>query len=417
MYTIVTPSQEKKSINKFVIFGLCMICYIFGGTISTLLSVYLPVAVPQLLQRSVSEQELGSIGAYLNSSFIFGWMAGGLISGFLSDKFGRIKILAISACFYGLFTFLVITVSDWHTLIFYRFFAGMGVGAVLVVSTVYISEIWDESSKPVALSILSVGFPAGIILAGILNVFFSVWKHSFILGVVPFIAGVLSFFILPESLSWQSTKYSNQKDNINLFTPRFRPNIILGSLIFGSVLIGLWAVFSWLPTWVQGLTIGKTDGKTERGIAMMIMGTGAIMGGSFAGHLIKKWGIQMTLMFIFAGCFLSCLLLFITNSSFSKIVFIEVALVAIFFGLSQSALSSFIPSLFPPSIRAMATGFCFNIGRFFTGTAVFFVGNLVTVFGGFGNALLVFSVTFLIALLIVFLKFNRNKQSGYEQKY
>ncbi len=415
MYTIVTPSQEKKSISKFVIFGLCMICYIFGGTISTLISVYLPVAVPQLLQRSVSEQELGSIGAYLNSSFIFGWMTGGLLSGILSDKFGRIKILAFSACFYGLFTFLVLTVSDWHTLIIYRFLAGMGVGAVLVVSTVYISEIWDESSKPIALSILAVGFPVGIILAGMLNVFFSDWKHSFILGIVPFTAGTILFFLLPESLLWQSSKHFQQKESINLFTPRFTGNILVGALIFGSVLIGLWAVFSWLPTWVHGLTIGVSDGKTERGITMMTMGMGAILGGSFAGYLIKKWGIEITLMFIFAGCFLSCLLLFLSNSSFSKIIFAEVALVAVFFGLSQSALSSFIPCLFPPSIRAGATGFCFNIGRFFTGTAVFFVGNLVTAFGGFGNALIVFSGTFLIALLKVFLKFNRNKQSRYEQ--
>jgi hypothetical protein len=52
------------------------------------------------------------------------------------------------------------------------------------------------------------------------------------------------------------------------------------------------------------------------------------------------------------------------------------------------------------NIRGTATGFCFNVGRFFTATAVFFIGSLVSVLGGFGNALLVFTVPFLVAFIV-----------------
>ncbi len=70
------------------------------------------------------------------------------------------------------------------------------------------------------------------------------------------------------------------------------------------------------------------------------------------------------------------------------------------FGISQGLLSVYIPLLFPVSIRATATGFCFNIGRIFTATAVLFVGVLVTVLGGYSNALFIFSLVFAIGLIV-----------------
>ena len=66
-----------------------------------------------------------------------------------------------------------------------------------------------------------------------------------------------------------------------------------------------------------------------------------------------------------------------TNTSFSGIIYIEIAILAFFFGISQGVLSAYIPQLFPTVIRATATGFCFNIGRLFTGSAVLFSGAQV----------------------------------------
>jgi MFS family permease len=168
------------------------------------------------------------------------------------------------------------------------------------------------------------------------------------------------------------------------------------------VLIGLWGIFSWLPTWVQGLLEAGADGQEERGLTMMLLGIGGITGGMFSGLLIKKLGMRGTLILTFSGLVLACGILFLTNTHFSKIVYAETAFLSLFFGISQGALSGYIPELFPTAIRATATGFCFNIGRVFTATAVFFVGTLVGIMGGFGQALLLFSIPFLIALVTAF---------------
>jgi hypothetical protein len=80
--------------------------------------------------------------------------------------------------------------------------------------------------------------------------------------------------------------------------------------------------------------------------------------------------------------------------------FIEMGILAFFFGISQGALSVYIPQLFPTVVRASATGFCFNVGRVFTGTVVFFIGALVGLLGGYGNAIFIFSFIFLIGFAV-----------------
>ncbi|HWZ02030.1 MAG TPA: MFS transporter, partial [Mucilaginibacter sp.] len=175
--------------------------------------------------------------------------------------------------------------------------------------------------------------------------------------------------------------------------------LITGSVIFGTMLIGLWAIFSWLPTWIQSLL--TTDAHKERGLSMMFLGMGGLTGGFISGWIVNLVGLRRSLVVCFAVCFLFSFILFKTNNSFSWLIYAEIAVLALFFGASQGILSLYIPLLFPPVIRASATGFCFNTGRLFTAAAVLFVGILVSVLGGYGNSLFIFSFVFLIGLLVV----------------
>jgi hypothetical protein len=103
--------------------------------------------------------------------------------------------------------------------------------------------------------------------------------------------------------------------------------------------------------------------------------------------------------------------LFRTNHTFNPVIYVQIAGLALFFGASQGVLSVFIPRLFPTPIRATATGFCFNIGRIFTALAVLFVGVLESWLGGYGNALFIFSLVFLLGLTItIFYKEKKQKE-------
>lgn len=389
-------------------FFLCFISYLFGGTAATLMSVYLPVAIPELLgETRISEARLGEIGAYVGAAFLYGWGLGGLLFGLVSDRIGRAKSLTLVTGLYGIATLLTAFVPDWYSLMVCRFFAGMGIGGVLLISTVYISEIWPVPSRPIALGILAVAFPIGIVATGGLNVLFEEWRHAFWLGLIPLGTALAMSLWLPESGAWGESKMTSTASQSPLWSTSNRYNLLMGMVIFGSVLIGLWGIFSWIPTWIQSLLPEGQSGQQERGVTMMLLGSGGIVGGILSGFLIKKLGVRSTLILTFLGCAILSLILFLTNRHFSQLVYIEMACLSLFFGISQGTLSSYIPLLFPIAVRATATGFCFNIGRFFTATSVFFVGAMVSFLGGLGNALLTFSAAFVVALVGAILNKNR----------
>ncbi|HEY6901946.1 MAG TPA: MFS transporter, partial [Puia sp.] len=181
-----------------------------------------------------------------------------------------------------------------------------------------------------------------------------------------------------------------------------REALLTGSLIYGTMLIGLWAIFSWAPTWVQSIT-DAASAQQQRGLSMMILAGGGIIGSCLSGWSVGGIGLRKTMLFCFAGCFVMTFVVFKLNSAITSGTFIEMAILAFFFGISQGALSVYIPQLFPTLIRASATGFCFNIGRLFTGSVVFFIGALESLLGGYGNAVFIFSFIFLIGLAVTLL--------------
>lgn len=398
METIQIPvNQEKRIALPWVSFTLCMVAYLFGGTASTLMATYLPMVVPQLIGGTATSEAIGEVGAWISAAFLFGWMAGGLSFGPIADRLGRVQTLGLTTGLCGGALLATAFAPDIYVLMVLRALTGAGVGGILLVSTVYLSEVWPERSKPIALGILATAFPVGIVATGALASGFKDWQAAFGVGIAPLITAILIWMFLPESASWKQGRTGRQVVKPDLFSDENQTNLIGGTVIFGAVLIGLWGIFSWLPTWVQSLLPAGQSGQTERGITMMLLGIGGILGGIASGFLVSKFGPRRTLLLTFAGCICACGLLFLTNHSFSPIIYAELALLSLFFGISQGSLSSYVPALFPASIRGTATGFCFNVGRLFTATAVLFVGALTTALGGIGNALLIFSLAFMIA--------------------
>jgi MFS family permease len=383
----------------WLLFFICVLSNILGGTVSTLMSVYLPMAVQDLL-GTMNESDFSTLSASVNSTFVFGWAIGGIFWGILSDRIGRSQALILSIGSYGLFTLLTGLTNSWVLVMGCRFFSGFGVGGVLVITPTLLSEVFPEKSKSVFIGILSIGFPLGIFSAGLIDFFVASWQRAFLIGAVPLILSVFCIWVVRESPQWQSSKQSTA-ENVRsglLQNPEYRRNLILGSISFGTMLVGLWAIFLWLPSWVQTL-LTTSDGQEERGISMMVLGAGGLAGGFVSGWLANAIGNKNAMILCFAGCFIMSVLLFKFNNVFSATIYVEIALLALFFGASQGVLSGFIPGLFPTSIRTTATGFCFNIGRFVTTIAVFFVGAFVSGLGGYGNALSIFSLVFVAGLI------------------
>lgn len=399
--------MSKPTTYHLFLFLFCFLCSAIGGTVSTLMSVYLPVAVRDLLEHT-ADVRIDTISAYINALFILGWAIGGFVWGMVGDRAGRKKALLLSIGCYGLFTVLTGVSGSWWMVVACRLMSGFGVGGVLVSSFTLLSEVWPAKSKAIFIGILSIAFPVGIFSAGLINYFVDSWREGFLVGAIPLLLSIPGMLLVQESDSWKQQRGNKTNALSLLFSQDHTRDLLLGSVIFGTMLIGLWAIFSWLPTWVQSISI-EADAQKERGLSMMLLGMGGLTGGFFSGWLVKAMGLRKGMILCFSVCSVLSFVLFKTNTSFSAMIYPQIAGLALFFGASQGILSSYIPHLFPTHVRATATGFCFNIGRLFTATAVLCVGVLVQALGGYGNAIFIFSLVFIPGLLVIL--FVKHKSS------
>lgn len=400
----ITTSSPVVTGKLGIAFIVCFFSTFFSGVISMLMSVYLPVVVRDLL-GNVSTEKMNDVSAWINCVFIFGWMFGGIVWGIICDKIGRSKSVILSTACFGLFALITGLSSSWLLVSICRFLSGFGIGGVLVTTTILVGELWTEKKKAVMQGIVSVAMPVGFFAAGAINNFTEDWRTAFYVSIAPVVLAVFACFTLPESEKWKTEKAGIQKresSNKQLFAPAYRKNLLVGSVVFGAMLIGLWAIFSWAPTWVQSIST-STDVQQQRGTTMMILAGGGIMGSFFSGWIVNGIGLRKTMMMCFAMCFIMTFIVFKLNTTVTNATFAEMAILVFFFGISQGALAVYIPGLFPTGISASATGFCFNVGRLFTGTVVFFIGALVTFLGGYGNAVFIFSFVFIIGLIATWL--------------
>ncbi|HEV2354160.1 MAG TPA: MFS transporter, partial [Puia sp.] len=198
-----TGAIRSKPAGLAGLYAICFVSSMFGGIISTLMSVYLPVAVRDLI-GTVSDKTFNDVSATINSVFLFGWMFGGIAWGLIGDRIGRARSVMLSTFWCGLFTVLTAAAGSWWLVTIFRFLAGFGVGGVIVTTTMMVSESWKGKARAVALGILSISIPVGIFSAGLINYLLPQWRLAFLTGIIPLLAAGVAMFLLTETDTWSN---------------------------------------------------------------------------------------------------------------------------------------------------------------------------------------------------------------------
>lgn len=398
------PASERAG-RRVLTLALCLVSNSLAGMLATLMAAYLPETVRDLTGM-VDAATVGHVGSYVGSLFLAGWALGGVGFGWAADRFGRARMFCAAVLLFAIATLAASRSPTWPVLVACRLVTGIGIGGTMVVSAILVAEAWRERARAIAMGFLGVSYPIGIIAAGAVSYRVSDWRMGFLVGVLPLLLALVAALVVRDSGHWVADRAARGRAGGEspfraLVSPAHRRNFLLGATIFGTMSVGLWATFSWLPAWAQDLVGTGEGGQRQRGMLMMVLGSGGIVGGALSGFIANALGRRRTLLISFGGSFVASAILLQTNSVFSPLVFAETAFLAVFFGISQGALAAYIPELFPTGIRATATGVCFNVGRIATAIAVFFVGVLVPVLGGYGNAISVFSLMYLFGLVAI----------------
>jgi MFS family permease len=412
--TVVLPVAKHVSTHRLILaFSICFLSVFLGATVSMLMPVYLP-AIIRNLAGGLPQGKQNDITALINAMFILGWMFGGITWGIISDKTGRSRSLVLSTACCGIFSMITAVSSSWPLVVVCSVLSGFGIGGVMVVAVILISELWTGKNIAVIQGLLSLAIPLGFFAARAINNLIENWRSAFWIGILPLLVAAIAAFSLQESDKWKTgriLKKHKANTGISFLAPAYRNNLFAGSLVSGTMLIGMWAVFSWAPGWVQGIS-SSVNVQAQRDTIMVILAGAGIAGSFFSGWILNSAGLRKTLLLCFIVCFIMIFLSFSLSSDITSITFVEIGVLGFFFGVSQGALAVYIPTLFPIGICASATGFCFNVGRLFIASVVLFIDHLVNRLGGYGNAVFIFSFVFLVGLIATFLSTGQHAASG-----
>lgn len=162
---------------------------------------------------SLTPAQEGLAGA----SAILGCIPGAMFAGFLSDRFGRKKMLFLCALLYAVSGLLSAIPNTFNQFLAARIISGLGIGASSMICPVYIAEIAPEKWRGRLGTLFQLGIVMGIFITLFINKLIQgmgneVWNTAmgwrWMLGmeVVPAIAFIALLFAVPESPRWLAQK-------------------------------------------------------------------------------------------------------------------------------------------------------------------------------------------------------------------
>lgn len=153
------------------------------------------------------------------SSALIGCLAGALLSGRWSDRYGRKKMLIIAAFLFILSAVGTGATNSFNWFIFYRIVGGLGIGIASNVSPVYIAEVSPASIRGKLVSLNQLTIVLGILFAQLANWLIGesytssdgtltakgvewAWRLMFWAELVPAVLFFIMALVIPESPRW-----------------------------------------------------------------------------------------------------------------------------------------------------------------------------------------------------------------------
>src|SRR5216684_2651380 len=153
----------------------------------TLYGLVLRQALTELLGGNPTLAEIGRVGGLITTIGLLGWAFGGFIFGIIADYIGRVRTLALSILIYSVFTALQGFAQDVWQLGLYRFIAGLGTGAEVMIAIPLVAEAFAETQRAKILGFMMTGGGFGTLFGAQIFNFIGPygWRYVFFVGIAP----------------------------------------------------------------------------------------------------------------------------------------------------------------------------------------------------------------------------------------
>ncbi|MBK7628963.1 MAG: sugar porter family MFS transporter [Bacteroidales bacterium] len=182
-----------------------------------------------------------------DSAFLQGWamscaligcLAGAVISGWLSDRFGRKRLLILSAALFVAASIGTGGATSFFMFVLFRILGGIGIGLASNLSPMYIAEVTPGSVRGRFVSINQLTIVIGILAAQLINWRIAEpvaagatvndimnswngqtgWRWMFYACTVPAILFFILMWLVPESPRWLAKDHKKQEKALGILT-------------------------------------------------------------------------------------------------------------------------------------------------------------------------------------------------------
>ena len=148
---------------------------------------------------------LGDLGlGWAFSSLLFGCVVGSFIAGRLTDRYGRRRLLILVAVLFALTSIATAAAGSFTSFVVARFLGGLAVGAVSLLSPMYVSEVSPPSIRGRLGAMYQMSIVSGILTSYGINYLLrntgpANWRWMFLTGVLPSAIFLAFVLLAPES--------------------------------------------------------------------------------------------------------------------------------------------------------------------------------------------------------------------------
>ena len=358
-----------------------------------------PNCIPTLLHLPLGSEAARKATLFWNgtltSLLLLGWAAGGILFGFICDRFGRMRTLMFTMVLYAVGTAACAAATNLWMLAAFRLVASLGIGGEWAAGASMVAEVMPERRRVEGGALLYTAAPFGLFLATFLNyqvagVWFAndtehSWRYVFLFGLLPAAAAFAVRWFVHEPERWQTVKERSQAHVRQIFAPELRRRTLLGTMTTIIALIAWWSCNAFIPVITTGLArteavLRSLDRSATLNLiehwkltATVAFNLGGLIGTLLTIPLAKRLGRRPMFGWYFAASAAAIFATFGIDMPAATRLYMFFLVGMPVFGVF-GAFPFYLTELFPTRLRATGAGFCYNIGRVLAAVGPFVVG-------------------------------------------
>jgi MFS family permease len=316
----------------------------------------------------------------------------GLLGGYLTDRFGRRRVLTWSILLYAFSAFASGYVTSLTWLLVFRTTTFIGVCVEFVAATAWLAELFDDPKQRerVLGYTQAFGSVGGLMVSGVFTWIaahgsslpeihggHAAWRYTLMSGIIPAIPLIIVRPFLPESPIWREKKAAGtlRRPTLGeLFAPVFRKTTIVTTIMFACSFGAAFGAIQHMPRIVPGIA---EVAALPPAVRLQVVGTvqayqevGGLVGRLLLAILAVRIISRRSLLWIFQIPGLIVVPIVFYFAADGSLTWAKWGIFAagVFTVAQFSFWGNYLPLMYPTHLRGTGESFAANVGGRMIGT-------------------------------------------------